>query len=191
MNNEKLLERQSAVFQMGLLFNQQPTDERILAYARALMNYTPKQIVFAFNQVILSGSAFFPSLAEVLKHLRPPGETSKDVGNMVANEIIQACIDHGRYQTNKILESLSPLASSVVDRNRYLILEILDSEKDQLTSIRAQIRDLVSASNESIKNNEKTEKLAQIGISKENVLPMKKIDFNTQDLSGFLPSEGA
>lgn len=191
MKNEKLLERKSAVYQMGLLFNQQPNDEKITAYANALMNYEPKQIIFAFNKVIASGSAFFPSMAEILVHLKPKSISSVNTGNEVANELFDKILEYGRYKSG-LFEALSPVAKEILENNRYLFLEILDSEKHQVPTIRAQIRDLVTASQEGAKAQTHNESLQRIGIDVSGkVLTMKRPELKTMDFSGYLPTEGA
>ena len=181
-----------AIYEVGLLFNQPPSDERITAYAKALRNYTPRQIVFAFNQVIISGSPFFPSLAEILGHLKPKGVSTEDIGNFVANEVIQKVIEFGFYRLNDAFESLSDVSKRTIENNRYLLNEIANSEQDQLPSIRAQIRGLAKSATESHKAEKHNDKLQKIGINTDNVLTLKKVEMKTMDFSGYLPSpEGA
>lgn len=184
--NNKKLAIKSAIYQMGLRFNQEPSKEKIEAYANDLMGYTPEQITFAFRQVIASGTDFFPSMAAILKHLQPKEVTSQDVGNEVANELIEKILEFGRYKQG-LSEALSPVAQKILEENRYLFLEILDSEKHQVPSIRAQIRDLVKAKTEGKKAASYNEKLAKIGIEKTNVIGFKRPDLQTIDFSGYLP----
>lgn len=185
MIDEKLLERKSAVFQMGLLFNQQPSEEKITAYARALMNYTPKQITYAFNQVILNGSAFFPSLAEILGHLKPKQDTSEEIGNFVANEVIQKVIDLGYYRLNEVYEKLSDISKIAIGENRYILTEIANSDMDQLPTIRAQLRNMAKSAAEMAKAEKKNTQLEKIGI----VLEMKRPELKKMDYSQFLPKD--
>ena len=185
MSDVKLLERQSAVYQMGLLFNQSPSEDKILAYAKALMNYEPKQIIFAFNQVILSGSAFFPSLAEILGHLKPKQDTSEEIGNFVANEVIQKVIDLGYYRLNEVYENLSTISKLAIGENRYILSEIASSDMDQLPTIRAQLRNMAKSAAEMAKSEKKNTQLEKIGI----VLEMKKPELMKMDYSQFLPKD--
>lgn len=182
----KKLAIKSAIFQMGLRFNQEPSKEKIEAYANDLMGYTPEQITFAFRQVIASGTAFFPSMAEILKFLKPREVTSQDIGNEVANELIDKILEFGRYKPG-LNEALSPVANKILEENRYLFLEVLDSEKNQVPSIRAQIRDLVKAKTEGKKATSYNEKLTKIGIDTSNVIGFKRPEFQSVDYSGFLP----
>lgn len=185
MNPEKFIETKAAIFEVGLLFNQQPSDERINAYAKALSNYEPKQIVFAFNQVILSGSAFFPSLAEILAHLKPKQDTSEEIGNFVANEVIQKVIDLGVYRLAEVYENLSTISRIAIGENRYILNEIANSDMDQLPTIRAQLRNMAKSAAEMAKSEKKNEQLERIGI----VLEMKKPELRKMDYSNFLPQD--
>jgi hypothetical protein len=192
MIDERILERKSAVYQMGLLFNQQPSDDKITAYARALMNYSPDQIRHAFNQVVLSGTAFFPSLAEILKHLRPQEVTSDDIGNFVANEVIQRVIDFGIYRIREAFDSLSEVSKKVVSQNTYILQEIANSNTDQLPTIRAQIRGMAKAAAEAHKANKAHDKLERLGIDTANVVSIgaKANKMMALNFDGFKP-EGA
>ena len=174
-----LLRIKEAVYEMSLFFNQQPNDERITAYAKALQNYTPKQIIFAFKQVIGSGSAFFPSLAEILAHLKPVTIASRESADIVANEVIQKVIDLGVYRLGQAYDELSPLAKKAIENNQYILTEIANSDRDSLTSIRAQLRDMIKAIGESAKAQVKNEKLVQVGI--------RPVELRTADYSGYLP----
>jgi hypothetical protein len=189
--NTDLTAIKAAIYEVGLLFNQQPTDDKINAYAKALQNYTPQQIRHAFNQVILSGSAFFPSLAEILTHLRPKEISSDDIGNFIANEVIEKVISFGSYRLREAFDALSEPARQVIGLNTYLLTEIANSERDQLPTIRAQIRGLAKAANEAHKAGRKNERLERIGIdtTKSDMLGAGKLIALSFD--GFSPREGA
>lgn len=189
MNSKELLERKSAVYQMGLLFNQQPTDERINAYAKALMNYEPNQIIFAFKQVIHSGSAFFPSLAEILKHLKPATESNQDKAPQVATEILNALRTFGPHDEGRMFESVSDEAKLVLRAIGYTG-DYRNSEN--IETVRAQIERLARGVLSSRDAEQKNQALEKIGINTENVLKlskpgMKKIDFSLPNT----PTEGA
>lgn len=186
-----LLPLKEAIYEVGLLFSKpsQPTEAQINAYARALQNYTPKQVTHAFNQVILVDSqAHFPSLAELLGHLRPKEVTSREIGNQVANEVIQKVIDFGFYRLTEAFEALSDMSKKTIGGNRYILNEIANSDKDQLTSIRAQIRDMAAAASEQYKADKANAKLESIGITAGRVLDFPKSEFKTIDYSNFLPN---
>lgn len=179
-----LLAIKEAIYEVGLLFNQQPSDEKIAAYAKALVNYSPKQIVFAFNQTILSGSPFFPSLAEILKHLRPAVESAADRAPQVAMEILNAIRTYGPHAEVEMMQMVSEDA-----RHTLLAIgftgDIRNSENYETT--KAQIERLARGVLASRESSVKNEKLERIGV----VLPMNKPGMKAMDFSGFLPSEPA
>lgn len=114
MSSKNFLQVKAAIYEMGLLFNQMPSDERITAYARALENYEPRQVIFAFKLIIESGSAFFPSLAEILKCLKPITPKIEDRAPVIVAEIITGIRRYGKWAEKEMLESLSPEARAVV-----------------------------------------------------------------------------
>lgn len=182
MNDAKLVAIKAAIYEMGLLFNQAPSDDKVKAYASALMNYEPRQIKFAFNQVILSGSAFFPSLAEVLKHLRPDMDKKEDRAPIIVKEIIQAIRSFHPDLEDKMLEAVSEDARLV-----FLAIgntaDIRNSENFETMS--AQVERLVKGVLAAKTNNIKNERLEKIGIIS------KPIEFRTADYSSFLPEPSA
>lgn len=184
--DKNFLQRKSAVYQMGLLFNQQPTDERITAYANALMKYEPNQIIYAFKKVIGSGSAFFPSLSEILAHLTPASENSDDKANRIASEIIQRVIDYGSYRLREAYDALSDEAKVTIAESSYILNEIANSDRDNLPTIRAQIRGLVKANSESAKNHVKNKQLENIGIVSPKLAheQMRKLEYSTEKNNG-------
>lgn len=185
MNDKEFLLRKSAVYQMGLLFNQAPSDEKITAYANALMRFEPKQIIFAFNQVINSGTAFFPSLAEVLKHLRPTNESNQDKAPQIAQEVLNALRAYSQYDEVKMLENVSEDARMVFLAIGYTG-DIRTSENYETT--KAQIERLAKGVLASKEASVKNEKLEKIGINTGRVLEMKRPEMKTMDFSGYLPS---
>jgi hypothetical protein len=184
MNPANMLKVKAAIYEMGLFFNQQPSDERITAYAKALANYNASQVIYAFKQVINTGSAFFPSLAEILKHLRPVEIVAEDRAAEITNEIISKATLHGYMQTERAFKELSPEAQTAIGSASFL-LEVCNTPHDQLGTLKAQVRRLVKATIERGVANKHNQAIAAIGIS-SNVVPMRKIDFGT-----FNPTEGA
>lgn len=173
MNSEKLIEIKAAVYEMGLLFNQMPNDEKISAYAKALINYEPRQIVFAFNQVIKSGTAFFPSLAEILKHLSPAKEIAQDKAPQVAAEMIQALRWYGPHDEVRMLDSVSKEARLTFQRLGNTA-DIRNSENTD--TVRAQIERLARSVINSNAAQEKNDQLQKIGI----VIPFQKIEYTNE-----------
>jgi Golgi nucleoside diphosphatase len=174
MNQPSLTALKAAIYEMGLYFNQQPSDDRITAYAKALANYSDKQVIFAFKQVINSGTAFFPSLAEILKHLKPQEETH-DKAPQIAAEMLKLIRWYGKHDEENMLKNASPEA-----RETFLRLgdtqDIRNSENTD--TVRAQLERLARSVMQSKQVEVKNKQLENIGI----VLPLKRPDF-----SGYLP----
>lgn len=173
-----LLPIKEAVYEMSLYFNQPPGDERITAYAKALANYSPKQIIFAFKQVVNSGTAFFPSLAEILKHLKPEEDKKEDRAPIIVKEIISLIRSFHPMLEDRMLEAASPDARLV-----FLAIgntaDLRNSENFETMS--AQVERLVKGVLAAKTNNIKNERLEKIGIV------LKPVEFRTMDYSGYLP----
>lgn len=184
MNQEKFIEIQAAIFEVGLLFGkqQQPTEQMVNAYAKALLNYTPQQITYAFNQVILSGSAFFPSLAEVLKHLRPQEEKKEDLAPIIANEIISFVRLHHFDLEKNYFHTLSETAQAVIEANGGT-KSIRDSDNPE--TMKAQLERLVKGVLASKTTEVKNKQLEKIGI----VIPINRPGVKALDYSAFLTME--
>lgn len=172
MKNKELLIKE-AIYEMGLLFNQMPSEEKINAYSKALLNYEPNQIVFAFRQVIKSGTAFFPSLAEILKHLSPVKEIAQDKAPQVAAEMIQALRWYGPHDEARMLESVSKEARLTFQRLGNTA-DIRNSEN--IDTIRAQLERLARSVINSNAAQEKNDQLQKIGI----VIPFQKIEYTNE-----------
>jgi hypothetical protein len=182
MNEKEFLIIKAAIYEMGLLFNQQPTDERINAYAKALSNYTPAQIKFAFNSVILSGSAFFPSLAEILNHLRPMTPKADDKAAELMEEVVRVAIEHGHNRTERAIAALSPFAREVLGDDHNQLIRICKSYEDELPTIKAQLRNLFRARLEAKKSDTHNGKLIQLGVvRREQIEGLKKLGFSTEE----------
>jgi hypothetical protein len=181
-----LLAIKEAVYEVGLLFNQSPDDAKITAYAKALQNYSPKQIVFAFNQVILSGTAFFPSLAEVLDHLRPKETPVNDRANLIMEEVIKKIQEFSEWQEDRMREAMSPEALEVIKLmgGTYYI-----RNAELNGTLKAQIRDTAKGVLSFKESTKKMEQLQKIGLG--NVLQMPSPEMRTMDYSGFLPKSEA
>jgi hypothetical protein len=188
MKDKKLIEIKAAVYEMGLLFNQMPNDEKISAYAKALENYEPRQIVFAFRQVIKSGSAFFPSLAEILKHLQPAKELVQDQAPAIATEIMQLLRWYGPHDEANMIKNASGEAKLVFQALGFTG-DIRNSENPD--TVRAQLERLARSVLSRKTANDKNAALEKIGIDTGKVLKLQKPEFKTVDYSGFLPGDPA
>lgn len=172
--NAKLLAIKAAIYEMGLRFNQQPSPEKINAYAQDLMDFTPEQIRFAFREVINSGSAFFPSLAEILMRLKPKQESKEDIAPRIVEEMLKAIRDFSQYDEERMLASVSEEAR--------MAFKMLGSTHDlrlseEIEIVKAQLRGLVKSVISSRDANIQSRKLETIGISSPT--GMAKIDFNS------------
>lgn len=189
MNNTKLLGIKATIYEMGLRFNQQPSPEKINAYAQDLMEYEPHQITFAFRQVINSGSSFFPSLAEILKHLRPPETRKEDLAPVIVNEMLQAIRYYGQYDEERMKASVSENARLAFDALGNT-MDIRLSENIETT--KAQLERLVKGVLANKDASYKTEQLAQIGIGSAKVISLpNKTTMKGLDYSNFLPDSPA
>jgi hypothetical protein len=110
MFKEKL-SMQQIIYNFGLTFNQQPTSERIEIYADALLPLGEDIVKLAFERIIRSGSAFFPSLAEIYQTINPK---KPDDSAIVANEIINLIRTYGKHDESTMLARASGLARSVI-----------------------------------------------------------------------------
>ena len=175
MNDAHRVLVKAAIFEMGLLFNQSPSDEKIKAYAKALENYSPTQITYAFKQVILSGSAFFPSLAEILKHLRPDMQKKEDLSPLIAKEIIQFLRTHHFDLEQDYLHTLSPDAREV-----FLAIgnssDLRNSENFEVMN--AQLERFIKGFLAVKGNHQKNDRLVQIGALKNNA-GLRSLDFSS------------
>lgn len=181
MNEKEFLVIKAAIYEMGLLFNQQPNDEKITAYAKALSNYSPNQIKFAFNSVILSGSAFFPSLAEILNHLKPMQPKSEDRAAELMEEVVRVALANGYNRIDRAYNELSVNAKAVLGEDKATLLRICRSMEDELPTIKAQLRNLFRARIDSQKAEIHNGKLLQLGVIKpEQIEEMKKLDLSKE-----------
>lgn len=179
--NTKLLAIKAAIYDMGLKFNQEPSDAKITAYAKELMDYTPEQINYAFRKIIHSGSAFFPSLAEILKHLKPETESAQDKAPQIAQEILQLLRWYGPHDEKRMIENASEDARLVFLAIGYTG-DIRNSENYETT--KAQIERLARGVLASRKASEKNEQLSSLGIEAAKILTltkpgMRELSFNS------------
>jgi len=167
------------------LFNKSPDDTALDTYAEMLCaEFEFKQVTWALSEFIKSGSPFFPSCGEIFSQLKPKDVSAKEIGDFVANEIIQKVIDLGCYRLGEVFDSLSDVSKKTLGENRYLLLEIANSDSDQLPAIRAQIRDMAKSASEIHKQTVRNENLQRVGIKSSG-----SISFKTMDYSNFLPEQ--
>lgn len=181
-----LLPIKEAVYEMSLYFNQAPGDERITAYAKALSNYTPKQIIFAFKKVIGDGSAFFPSLAEILKHLKPLESKKEDQAPILAKEILKLIRLYGPMDELNMLEAASEDARLVI-----LALgstsDLRNSPQENIGTTMAQLERLAKGVLASKDNSEKNAVLESIGINTGKNIGLNRQSLKVLDFSSYLP----
>ena len=149
----------AVVYEMSLLFNQQPSEERINAYANHLSRFTAEQVIFAFKKEVERGSAFFPSLAELLSHLRPVEISSDDQAAAIADEIMQAII-HG-----KSFESLTVLAQKTIGSSSTMRI-LGNADQSQIPTNKAQLRMKARSIIERQRMEKREDELAALGVIK-------------------------
>jgi hypothetical protein len=184
MSNTKLLALKHAIYEMGLRFNQEPSDAKITVYAKDLMNYTPEQVAFAFRQVINSGSSFFPSMAEILKHLRPAEDKREDRAPLLVKEIVQLIRSWHPHLEAQMLEHASPDAR-LVFKAIGNTADIRDSESFEIMN--AQVERFVKGVLAAKESDAKNEKLQSIGIQAPGqVLGFPKKEMKSVNFQNFL-----
>lgn len=173
----------------------QREDESVLSdwaeYLAFERKFTVSQVAVALESLMNANTKFMPSAYEIADSLKPKDVSSDDIGNFVANEVIQKVIEYGIYRLDKAFEALSDVSKQTIGENTYLLREIANSDEDNLPSIRAQIRGLAKGAAESHKNEKHNDKLAKIGIDTKNVISFKRPEFQSLDFSNFLPEEPA
>ena len=166
MSRDKI-NMQQMIYNFGLMFNQQPTPERIEVYADALLPLGEKTVKLAFERIIKSGTAFFPSIAEIYESLNPK---KPDESAMVANEIIKLVRIYGPHAENELMNNASPLAKSVLSH-----LGSTDSVRssENTDMIRAQLERLAK----SISNKEFYDKKTSENLVEFKGQGLKKLEF--------------
>lgn len=145
------------------------------------------QVAVALESLMSKNTRFMPSAYEIADELKPKDVTSEDIGNFIANEVIQkASSKWGIHRLDKAFEDLSDPAKAVIKDHRYLLREICNGNDDDLKIIRAQIRNLAKATAEAYKAERHNKKLGAAGIDTSNVLSMKRDDFKKLDFSNYI-----
>lgn len=186
----------AAMVQMLIKFNnrlnksQMEPESKLADWAQYLAferKFKVSQVAVALESLMNSNTKYMPSAYEIADALKPKSISSDDVGNFVANEVIQKVIEFGIYRLDQAFQALSEVSKNTIGHNTYLLREVANSDEDSLPSIRAQIRGLAKASTESNKVENHNEKLAAIGIVDKNVITFKRPEFQSIDFSGYLP----
>lgn len=162
-----LLKLKAVIHEMALLFNQYPGDQRIHAYAVQLQKFTPEQIKFSFQKEIDRGSAFFPSLAELLAHLRPVEISPDALAAKVAQEIMDTVCGGESFST------LSELAKSTLG-SESAFRRICSSPESQIPTRFAQIRGMAKAEIETERQRKHDVELEKLGLPVGKVLELKR-----------------
>ena len=177
-------------FNNRLSKNQMEPESKLADWADFLAfekKFTVSQVAHALASLVSENTKFMPSAYEIADALKPKQDTSEEIGNFVANEVIQKVIDLGYHRLNLVYEQLSTISQLAIGENRYILTEIANSDMDQLPTIRAQLRNMAKSAAEMAKSEKKNAQLEKIGI----VLDMKKPEMKRMDFQNFLPSEPA
>ena len=138
-DKEKLFEtlRRMAVFK-GAEVNK----ERLQLYVEYLSKYDLAKVNIALKS-LLDSHPGFPDIAHIVKLVDPP-MSEDDRGNEMAGAIIDSIMSLGRYQIDEAKKRLGPIAWWVVERvGGWNTLCLMGT--GELTSTRAQIRELSKA----------------------------------------------
>lgn len=155
-------------------FQMEP-EEKLADWAEYLAferKFKVSQVAVALESLMSSNTKFMPSAYEIADALKPKDLSSEEIGNFVANEVIQKVIEFGIYRLHEAFEALSDVSKKTIGENRYLLREISRSEESQLPTIRAQIRGLAKSVAESHKAASHNTKLARIGIASNEALQL-------------------
>jgi hypothetical protein len=153
MNAEvKRLGIKSAIYQMGLRFNQEPSKEKIEAYANDLMDYTPEQVTYAFRK--------------------------EDQAPMIANEIISFVKMHHFDLEHRYLDTLSPLAREVI-QSLGSTQDIRDSENFEI--MKAQLERSVKSVIAAKEYSSKVLQLNKIGIKFDGPMKKLSYEFSPEE----------
>lgn len=170
-----LIKLKSLLFDFGMLFNQQPSSEKIDIYAKFLEKYSDEQIIYAFSKITESGTPYFPSLGELLQHILPPKESKPDLAAKVAVEILSLIREFSQYDEKKMLEKASNEAK--------LVLKLYGSTMDlrlseNIETCRAQLERYARSVLQAEEIKVKREELAKIGIkSEENISDIRRVEY--------------
>lgn len=139
MNQEKSHKiKKACIYEMSQLFSQKVSDIKIEAYAKMLRPYSVAQITMAFSNIVKKGSDFFPSCSRVIAEIMPT-ENREDVAQSMADNIVNQVLRFGRYQQREMGSYLTKPEKMALQRIGGC-LTILDSNKDDMPTIRAQLR---------------------------------------------------
>lgn len=186
MLSDHQIEIRAAIEEMGHCFLKKPDDTQVEVYARGLERFSTEQVIFAFNQVIESGSDFFPSLGRILSYLRPKDQDPEGMAAVIADEIVNTAANFGYMQTGAAFLTLSPTAKLVCGSSSRL-LDICNTERDNLTTVKAQLRKQAIGVLSQQKTNIHNEKLVEIGLATAEVLDFQKPALRSLAYGDFQP----
>lgn len=197
-----------AILEMLKKFNnrlnrsQMETEEKLNSWAEYLSverKFTVAQVGHALTMLMGDGAKFMPSAYEIAAQLKPRENTAEDVANYVANEVIEKVMAYGVHRLREAMDALSDVSKQVIVNNTSLLSEIANSDRDNLPTIRAQLRGLAKATAEAKKAKSTNERLEKLGIDTSKVKTIESglklvqrepMDLRTIDYSGFLPEQG-
>jgi hypothetical protein len=130
--------------------------------------FTVKQVAWALTELTKNGSPFMPSAIEIANKLEPSKESSEDLAIAAMEEVVKAVVEHGHYRTQRILDSLAPATRAMIGDDHQLLIRIGKSDESELSTIKAQLRNLFRARIESEKAGNHLIQLNRIGITLNN-----------------------
>ena len=116
------------------------TAERLKVYSELLVGeLTPLELRASIKNIVFK-CKYFPSVAEIVEIVRPSPD---DQANNIAGKILESVSSFGSYQGKEAKEFLGPDWDVVIGYGGWALLCKLENK--DLTSARAQLRDLAKA----------------------------------------------
>lgn len=140
MHNKKKERIYDLLAQLSVLFDDRPSEERLIAFCEVLHEYPMSDIEKSIKRAITE-SERFPTVARLVKNMLPDVTQVDDAANRIAGEIISGISRFGRYNYNEAKKSMSNSAIQVVESFGGWAL-ICETTTAQLNTVRAQLRDI-------------------------------------------------
>lgn len=148
MQNKKKEQIYDALAKLAVLFDEPPSEERLFAMCEVLSTYPMSDITLAIKRATIE-SERFPTIARLVKYMKPDAILIEDVSNQVASEIIASISRYGRYNYTEAKKSMSDIAVQVVECFGGWSL-ICETTQSNLGILRAQLRDIAKSQSRNI-----------------------------------------
>lgn len=136
---EKLFDELSV---LSLAVGQPQSDERLIVYADILCEYDFKAVVSVLRNMAKT-EEFFPKPNKIISKISGTDFSTEDLSNEIAGEIIESISSFGRYNEAAAKNHLKEKWAIVENYGGWSVL--CETEFDNLTTVKAQLRDLSKA----------------------------------------------